>query len=772
MKYKSTLALLVLVVAAGLIAYALSRKPTSQELAEQQRQVLPGLNADDVIAIEIERGETKIACERTGKDEWTITEPVRLRTDKFEVDALLSKFVEAERVGRATMPEEGKPLSLADKGLDKPSRKVTFRSGGVEPRSWSIAFGDEVGVGDLVFAKPADREVVLRVKSDVAKKLDVTLNDLRSKKLCEEMEPDDLTALRIEAAKWEDAEAFALAAEKKDAAWELSEPIRDPGDGNKMAQLVRKINDHYVSKTDFVTDDATKAAEYGLDAPALTVTFTFGETEHTFIVGHKKQDDADKFYAMNKAEPAIVEITKTLFDDLRKQPDEVRDRSLLTFARENVKKIAITQGDASLVLDKQEGSWQIAGETPTPADGAAVTALLDGLESAEVKEFAAYDPEKLDVYGLADAQVCKVELKGGADETLAALELGEWKDDADTTHVRRPGYAAVLSLGVKDYLRDVRRGRLSFLGRQLLTESQDEAVAVALAFDGKKYRCTRADKDAEWKLAEPVEGDADAGALRRLVFLLSQLKAKGIAAESAADLKPYGLDKPQVQLAVTYREPEPPKPPEEKPAEGEKPEEKPAPKPRVHRLLLGAESKQYPEGVFAMLAGEPRVFILSKNVLDMVRVNPASRLISRADKVEKLTFTWPGKSLVAVREEDVWKTPDGKELGTDARRNVKAVATLLEYCTAHEVAALAEKDPTAYGFDKPALTIEFKDAAAEGKKLVIGKELEDGTRYVKGPASSYVLVARKWDADKLLAITKEPEKPKEPAEKPAPEPAE
>ena len=766
MKYKSTLVLLALVVIAGVVAHVLSKKPTSEELEQQQGRVLPGLTAKDVAAIEIETAKGKVVCERTGKEKWLITEPLKLRADQYEVEGILNAFVNAERVGRLTLAKPGEKLDLAQYGLDKPARKVTFRGAGKGAQARSVAFGNDVGVGDLVSATTERRDAVMRVKSDVAKKLDTSINDLRSKKLADEMDADKLTACRIETAQWGEKKEFKATCERKDKTWELSEPIRDLVNSEAIKELVRKINYHEVSPSDFVLDDPTKAGEYGLTSPALTVALKFGDEERTFIFGCVKDKEDDKFYAMNKAEPAIVKVPKTLFEDLRVEPDSLREKTLVAFDKEKVAKVVISGVDASLALEKKDKGWQMAGEPPGRADDQAVGEMLSGLESARVKDFAAYQPEKPETYGLDDKQVRKVELKGKDDKVIAQVEIGALNKDAGVVYARRTGYQAVLSLAKEAYLIDVRRGRLSFLPRVVLEEPTDRAVEVALAYDGQSFKCTREGPDAEWKLAEPVQGRADGQEVSRITRLFAGMRVKGFAAESAEDLKPYGLDSSRVHVTVVYLEAQAKAGKDE--GKGETP-----PATRARQLLVGAESKEYLEGFFAKLDGDKRVFVLSGPDVDGLRVNPASKVICKSKDIEKLTFTWPGGSLAVVRKDGDWKAADGAGLDEAVRQKVKDVVWLLGEFDAADIAALIEKDPAAYGFDKPSLVVEFKDATAEGKKVVIGSATAEGARYTKGTESSFVLIARKGDADRLLAVTKPPEKPEQkPAtEKPEAQPA-
>src|SRR5207302_8024669 len=62
---------------------------------------------------------------------------------------------------------------------------------------------------------------------------------------------------------------------------------------------------------------------------------------------------------------------------------------------------------------------------------------------------------------------------------------------------------------------------------------------------GRKVTFTRG--DTAWSMTEPVKAEAEDAELDELVKSMRRLRAEEIVAEKGADLKPYGLDKPQTQ---------------------------------------------------------------------------------------------------------------------------------------------------------------------------------------------------------------------------------
>ncbi|MHC5035371.1 MAG: hypothetical protein ACYTFZ_10080 [Planctomycetota bacterium] len=64
MKHKSTLLLFIAVIIAGLVAYSLSRKPTSHELQKQRRNLLTDFDSSKIETLQIQQGDLRLTCRR------------------------------------------------------------------------------------------------------------------------------------------------------------------------------------------------------------------------------------------------------------------------------------------------------------------------------------------------------------------------------------------------------------------------------------------------------------------------------------------------------------------------------------------------------------------------------------------------------------------------------------------------------------------------------------------------------------------------------------
>jgi len=753
MRYKSTLLLLIAVAVAGIVAYSLSKEPTSEELQKLRKRLLADMNASNIETLIIEGGEQRFVCERQADADvgWRLTEPIEVRADRWEVEGILDKLELAEKVA-STFPEGGKALDLARYGLAEPVRKITLREEQPGGRTWTVLVGKEAGVADAVYMAVRGEDAVYAVKKDVADRADVTLTDLRTKKLATRISTLDMKKVTVSAAELDGEPGFEVVCERAEDRWELKRPVHDLADEGAVKGVANKLYDHHIGADEFVVDDPTKAAEYGLADPALTVIVEGQQETQTFVLSRHVDGEEVRYYAMHKGEVPIVEVPETLFNDLRKDADDLRERSLGDFTVADVAQLSIAGPAGELVLMKQDDAWQIAGDTPVAADDGVMDDVLRGLKEAEVDEFVADEPEDLADFGLSEGARTQVVATDSDGKTLAEVFLGSADELGERLYAQRSAYPPVLALKKADFLDRIARGRLAFLDRLVLEEPRGEAREVLLTNPEGRFRCTWNEESAEWALAEPVSGKADQVAVRALVGDFASLRAETFAAERADDLSAFGLAEPAVEATVTYRT-------ESGPA-GEEEGETEVPG-RTRTLLIGAETESPAEGRFARLAGDERVFVLPDYIAGHFLANLASRRISTVFKPTAVTFASGAGSrrFLYDDEKDAWTDADGNDLPEGTAEALKDAVRLLRHFDGAAIADYVAKEPQTYGFDEPYLTVEVQDELEQVNKVLIGGETDEGDRYARGFVTDFVLRAAKADVRTLMAVLEEPAEP-------------
>ena len=345
MKGKKLLILLgALIIALG-IAYELSTRPSSTELRRRRRQVFPELEPRDVASLAIRTPDSTYVCRRTGRDRnrWELTRPVRLRADSRAVTRIIQQLCGAEKQGTAR--GRGKAQKdLAVYGLESPARTLTLRSSGPDAREWRLLLGKPTDVAGGVWARLAEGQEIFSLPGDIAEGADVTLADLRSKKLTPDIPMGRLKALQFRVRGLKTGDTRDVACKKKRGRWEITAPVHDLADQNVISTLLKRVTEHTLQKKDFVTldpDNSNTSSKYGLDSPYLRLSFMLAGGQTTLLIG-KKTEDGSRRYARLTGEPGIVAIPNALAQKLAVETADLRQPALLAAPAEDVRCISLS----------------------------------------------------------------------------------------------------------------------------------------------------------------------------------------------------------------------------------------------------------------------------------------------------------------------------------------------------------------------------------------------------------------------------------------------
>jgi hypothetical protein len=151
-----------------------------------------------------------------------------------------------------------------------------------------------------------------------------------------------------------------------------------------------------------------------------------------------------------------------------------------------------------------------------------------------------------------------------------------------------------------------------------------------------------------WQITAPKSLSADQITVSGIVSTLSSLNSQRLVEDQAADLKLYGLDQPPLEVDITEK--------------GNK----------TQKLLAGDETPAS-GAVYVMLAGDPRVFTVSKYVKTSVDkslndVRDKHLLTVSADKVSRLELVNKSKNedIEFGRNKDEWQIVKPKPLRADS----------------------------------------------------------------------------------------------------------
>jgi hypothetical protein len=290
----------------------------------------------------------------------------------------------------------------------------------------------------------------------------------------------------------------------------------------------------------------------------------------------------------------------------------------------------------------------------------------------------------------------------------------------------------LVALGSYVYFVEFERAAKESKKETLFDFDQNQVQAVTLKYPDREIALEKV--AGEWRLVRPVEALADESTTKNLIRAIAECEIKKRLDDVPKDLKPFGLDVPDVVIHVKLES-------------GELPE-----------IRVG---KTTPVGfsTYIQRADDPKVLLASsafhsgmeKQVRDL-----RDKQILRFDEadVRKIAVKGPDRDIFLVRAGDDWKIEQPRAYPADA----SVVRSFLSSLRAVRATDFPDENPVdiqPYGLDIPRLSVTlFVGKDEDRKEILIGKEAKEDKLYVKSSSRPTVYEVSDWvyrDLDKKLS---------------------
>jgi len=547
---------------------------------------------DDVIGVQLAWGDAKDKISVTAKKEqgqWSLKLPVEDYADKSKIEDLIDDLKDLKVDKEDFITEEAD--DPAKYGLDKPVLTAVIEvdkeqkgeeSGEEKKLKFELVFGKEAeGKTDKIYAKRKDEPTVFAVKDDILDDLSVEeVKDLRSDDFGM-FEDDDVNKVEISLASSNVVvEKVKGDEEDDDEEWKVTKPKEVETEESTVDDLIDDLDGTDIEE--FVSDDPSDEdlKKYGLKPPLATVTVHLKDEGGalSYEIGNRHEEEKDQFYVRRAGRKSVFLVEEEgLHRNLMAGHLLFKEKQVIEFTKSDAQKLIVEKEGKTVVLTKKDDDWQLTQPVTAPADSSNVDSLLWQVNSLAAKRFVAESPKDLAEYGLKEPKVkvtieVKEEVDEGDDddddnddededekkvekERTSVLLVGNKVEDEDE-------YYAKLGEGDdKDFVFTVSK----YCFEKVTDELHDcEVVDVSksdveeLIIKHKDETVTCKKEDDEWKITTPKEAEGKKSEIEDLLEELDEpLEADRLAsykAVSPAELKPYGLDDPEVTVTVKLKE--------------------------------------------------------------------------------------------------------------------------------------------------------------------------------------------------------------------------
>ncbi len=389
---------------------------------------------------------------------------------------------------------------------------------------------------------------------------------------------------------------------KKDAVgkWYLTQPLEVEADDDTVNNLVNAIVDAEIKRT--LDETPQDVSLYGLNAPVVKLQMTLKDGKTLPVVSLGKDTPVGfSVYTQREGSAKILLAPQSLRIGLQKEVKDLRDRTVMAFTDDEVKKVEIHGANEEIVLDKGDAGWTLEKPLEVQADDTEVRMFLSSLRSIKAQDFIEQPSPELKEFGLAPPQLM-VSLALGGDNAQKTLLIGGEKSGErgnKQRYVKRGERDTLFVVG--DWvLHDLSKTASDFRDKTVMRFGQDQAAKIEVGRqDGNGFTLTRG-ADKKWTSDKIQEGTFKEATLGQFVADLHELRGFAIVADSPRDLGAYGLQNPQVTISVSDDS-------------GAK----------LAAVLLGQKAEGENQKSFALAEGGKTVFALRDYVFDRLNKKPA-----------------------------------------------------------------------------------------------------------------------------------------------------
>lgn len=545
MSIKKPLILLIILAVLGGYYYVVEvRMAEKKEVAEQAEKKLFTVQETDIQAVTLSRQDSEIVLEKQD-DMWKLVQPVTDTADLSAVEAMLTQFTSAERAQSIT----GKTSDLQQFGLDAPGLVVRVTT---VDDTFTLSLGNKTPTAAEYYAQINDNPAVITINSTVYTGLDKSVYDVRDKTVLA-FEPTQITQATFTIRNSETDVPREIVLDQENDQWAITAPAAFKADTAKMGSMLSKIKSSQIQE--FVAETPKDLTQYGLEQPRAQLTLTVGEdnAQKTLLLGNANEAETG-IYATHAAASAVFLVPPDIFEEFPKGVNDLRDTTLFSYNNDDVRQIElIADGEEPLVLEQiapttedTESLWNIVHPHTYEAITSKVRSWLWDAQNVTVEQFVTDEPANMSLYGLDPPQAA---LKIWLAEQEAPQELLLGNADVEQTGL----YA---KLGTQDSVVLINSEAREKLTRSI-NDLRDTQILPLMTEMIEKISITHADttlvlekKGDSWRSTQPEKQELTAYKVNNLLYDLDALTFLEDVHSPEADLGIYGLDDPEVEVAL------------------------------------------------------------------------------------------------------------------------------------------------------------------------------------------------------------------------------
>lgn len=387
-------------------------------------------------------------------------------------------------------------------------------------------------------------------------------------------EASNIRSLEVDGA----APGTSYSLERRGDAWFLTRPVEWPANPNAVSRILNELQflEHYTTfSTHDLEKNGLKLADYGLDQPKLTLTFTSGDdgaagasAAHTTVlrIGDMTKVGAHLYLLSSDGEKIHV-VDRSLADSLLVPFDQLHSDvifSIQVFEAQslNLQTAAPSSVRVRLDRDRQSGRWLFRTPVNARAGKNATELAINTLDALRVKSFVLQNPPATLP---SSAPVIRVTIEGN--NRHETLYVGASAGPADDYFAQLEDRRAVFTVTIPGtFMETLRNAADDLRDRHILDFDASAVTSIALSALNQpelalqRLESTAGGHGADWQVIRRGGGtqasqtlSADAAAVQHLLDQLETLSALRFQSDAPtnADIEDWGFNRPEREITLT-----------------------------------------------------------------------------------------------------------------------------------------------------------------------------------------------------------------------------
>ena len=225
----------------------------------------------------------------------------------------------------------------------------------------------------------------------------------------------------------------------------------------------------------------------------------------------------------------------------------IKEKAFGTVASDDIEEVRIALNEEKPArVTKAGGTWKLVEPSAADADATELSSITGSLSTLDIERVVDEKPGDLAQYGLAPARI-DVSFKLKGQTAPKRILIGDKTATGGDIYAKLPDSPRVFL--VSSFVESTfRKDPFSLRDKTIL--KVDRPMVDGFTASTGTTTLEFAKNGSDWTIVKPFAARADFGAIEGAIERLATANMQGITADNAADLTPYGLDKPTATMTI------------------------------------------------------------------------------------------------------------------------------------------------------------------------------------------------------------------------------